>query len=296
MARSMTAYGRANVKTDLGLFLIEIHSVNRKSLDVSIHLPKELLLFDIDLRKRVLEHLKRGNISVRIQREGAKKLGSTTSSGAIEELKQLYSEWKCGAEALGYEPKEAIPFHALMNQALSATPTIEEGKSEGLKKELCAGMNEALAELMKVKSKEGRALVEDISPRVEIIAESVEKVFDIAEKSPQKYREKLTQRIKDLNLREAIEEPRLLQEIVLFTDRVDITEEVIRLRSHLKQFKELLKSDKAQLGRELDFFIQEIHREVNTIGSKAQEVEVTQQVVKIKSELEKIREQTHNIE
>ena len=296
MARSMTAYGRANATTDAGLFLIEVHSVNRKSLDISISLPKELLALDMNLRKRLAKEVKRGYVTMRITKEDAKtQLGQGPMPG-LDSMKQLYQDWENYAKALGYEPREAIPFSFLLDYALSSAPSLQVDLEGAFQKQFEEGVEKAISDFMNMKMKEGEALLSDIKPRVEEIAERLEEITKLTQGAPKRYQEKLLKRLEELKVVSEGDEERLTRELVIFADKIDVTEELTRLSSHVKQLQDNLTSDKRRLGRELEFLIQEMNREVNTIGAKSQDLEITQLVVAIKSELEKIREQIQNIE
>ncbi len=293
MARSMTAYGRAHAKTDEGLFLIEIHSVNRKSLDINTNLPKELLVLDMGLRGRLGNVVKRGYITVRITKESGNS--SLVETPSEEALKRLHAKWSKCAKDLGYDPKEAVPFSMLMQFTLEAIPP---GKSpdEKLKEALFKGFDEAIKAFIDMKEVEGDVLTADIFPRLKEIETSIAKVERLAKLAPKRYHDRLAKKLEELKINHEGDEERLAREIVLFTDKLDVTEEITRLSSHVKQFEGILQKDKTRVGRELDFLTQEMNREVNTIAAKSQELEITQAILAVKSELEKIREQLANIE
>jgi len=289
----MTAYGRAHAETDVGLFLIEIHSVNRKSLDINFNLPKELLMFDMPLRQRLGEEVRRGYVSVRITREDAKSVLPTMPNSEI--LKELHSSWKKCASDLGYDPKEAIPFNFLLSYALTAIPS-KNCFGEAFKKQLDKGFDKALDAFLEMKENEGSSLLEDIHPRLDSIEKNLEKVEKLVKHAPKRYHDKLAKRFEELKMSHEHDEDRLTRELVIFAEKVDVTEEITRLRSHVKQFREILSSENRRVGKELDFLIQEMNREVNTIAAKSQELEITQIILSVKSEQEKIREQLQNIE
>lgn len=293
MARSMTAYGRAHAKTSVGLFLIEIHSVNRKSLDINTNLPKEFLFLDMGLRSRLGTVVKRGYVTVRITKEGGN--GTAFETPSVETLKKLHNQWESCAKELGYQSKEAVSFSMIMQFALGITPS-SSAPDEALKKKLFKGLDEAIETFIKMKEVEGKTLIADIFPRLDQIEKTIERVKKLAELAPKRYRERLEKKLEELKISHDTDEDRLTREIVLFTDKIDVTEEMIRLASHLQQFKGILKENKSRVGRELDFLTQEMNREVNTIAAKSQELEITQSTLAIRSELEKIREQLANIE
>jgi len=293
MARSMTAYGRAHAETDAGLFLIEIHSVNRKSLDFNLNLPKELLQFDMALRQRLGEEIRRGFVTVRVTKEDAKI--SSLMMPNQETLRALYANWQKCAQDLGYDPQEAVPFNFLLTYALSSLPAVD-WIGESFKEQFDKGFEKALEAFLMMKEKEGEALIQDIYPRLEEIEKTLEKVEKLTKHAPERFHDKLKKRLQELKLVKEEDEERLSRELVIFADKVDVTEELTRLRSHVKQFRDMLGQHKRRIGRELDFLIQEMNREVNTIAAKSQELEITQATLFIKSEQEKIREQLQNIE
>ncbi|MCB1106513.1 MAG: YicC family protein [Chlamydiia bacterium] len=293
MARSMTAYGRAHIKTSVGAFQIEIHSVNRKSLDIHSNIPKEFLILDMDFRKRLTQEVKRGNVTLRITKESGH--GPFSDIPSPEAMKEVHEEWMKRASVLGYDPKEAIPFTSLMQLMVSSTPSVQK-VDESLKEKLMEGLDEACKAFTSMKETEGKALVEDILPRLDEIAKGISFVQERGKEAPERYRKKLEKRLEELNLNHEGDEDRIAREMVLFADRIDVTEEMIRLNSHIEQFREILAQGKKRVGRELDFLTQEMNREVNTSSAKSQDLEMTQKILFMKSEIDKIREQLQNIE
>ena len=290
----MTAYGRAHCTTESGLFLIEIHSINRKALDISIHLPKEFLVLDIDLRKWISKVVKRGSITIRITREDPNRSFFGTSE--VNSLEQLLLRWKEMARALGYDEKEQIPFTFLINYAASNSKGVEIEVNEEIKKELFFSFEKALGEFLAMKGVEGEMLLKDVRDRIETASTYIDKIEETSREVPKQYHERLLKRLEELRAINEEDKDRFVRELVIFSDRLDITEELIRLKSHFSQFNETISSEKDQIGRELDFLLQEMNREVNTIASKSQNVEITKSTLFVKSELEKVREQIQNIE
>ncbi|MBF5059495.1 YicC/YloC family endoribonuclease [Candidatus Neptunochlamydia vexilliferae] len=288
MTRSMTAYGRAHTKS----FLVEVHSVNRKSLDIQINMPKEFLAMDMTLRKAVGEAVKRGYVTVRVTREG--EGSSALNLPAEGEMKRVHEEWSKRATGLGYDPKEAVPFSMLVQYTLSSST--QGTCDEAVEKELLNGFKEALETFIKMKVAEGQVLAKDIIQRVKIIEEKVKEIEPLSKEAPKRYQEKLEKRLEELKLNHQEGEERLMRELVIFSDRIDVTEEITRLGSHVKQLYILLKEEKPCVGKELDFLTQEMNREVNTIAAKAQELDITQAALVMKGELGKIREQLQNLE
>ena len=293
MARSMTAYGRSHLKADGGHFLIEIHSVNRKSLDIHSNLPKEMLALDMELRKRVAKEVKRGNVTIRITRDSGS--GAAMEMPNREALKAVHQHWMEVAQFLGYEGKEAVPFPSLM-QCIMTSPSLTQKMDEHFESELMRGFSEAIRAFIAMKETEGEALKQDILPRLEMIVGRIENIEGLVKEAPKRFHERLAKKLEELQIDHEGDEDRLTRELVIFADKVDVTEEITRLRSHVDQFHAILSGKNQRIGRELDFLTQEMNREVNTIASKSQELEITQGILAVKSELEKIREQLQNIE
>jgi uncharacterized protein (TIGR00255 family) len=293
MARSMTAYGRSHLKTGVGHFIIEIHSVNRKSLDIHSNIPKELLSLDMGLRKRLAEEVKRGNVTIRITKDSGQ--GASSEVPSLGAMKEVHKEWMECALGLGYKKEDAIPFSSLM-QFMMTSPHAVQKVDKTFKNELMQGFDEAMTAFIAMKETEGSALKEDILPRLSEIAENVGKVEKFAKDAPKRFHERLLKKLEEIKMNHEGDEDRLTRELVIFADKVDITEEITRLSSHVKQFRDILSEDKRRVGRELDFLTQEMNREVNTIAAKSQELGITQLILSVKSELEKIREQLQNIE
>lgn len=295
MLKSMTAYGRCNVISPLGRFTVEIQSVNRKHLEINTVLPSEFLRFDADLKKWVSEYVGRGQVNVKVS-VAFEKNGPLKAIPNVALGEQIVNAWQELADNLKFNLNEKYLF-----QVLSQTKDIllfdqEMQDEENYKKVLKQATLGALGQLVFMKSKEGEVLSDDISRRVEILSKAVKL---IAEKSPgatTRYREKLKERLEEVLAGSIENEERLLREVCVFADKIDIAEELTRFDSHLEQMKLLLKSEGQSVGKTLEFMIQELNREINTIGSKSSDVEVSRCVIEIKTELERIREQIQNIE
>jgi uncharacterized protein (TIGR00255 family) len=295
MIKSMTAYSRASASSPLGRFVIEIHSVNRKMLDMSLYLPKDLLRFDIEIRKWLSQSLERGQITLRLtlQSEGA---GYQLFSNYSLQLKALKERWENLARELGYDPQKMIDLHFLVSQLQMIPPFESKENEETLKTVLKEGVDLALQELMQMKETEGKTLALDIQKRLKIIEENIAAVELKKEFPLIHYRKKLIDRLKEIGHLHAEVEERIVREVAILAERMDVTEELVRLHTHIEQFRQYLFSHEKAVGRTLDFLTQEMHREVNTLGSKSADSEISLYVVKIKSELDKIREQVQNIE
>lgn len=284
---SMTGFGRATYDAPFGKLTVEIQSVNRRYLEVFISLPKELIRLEHEVRKLVNEKLTRGQVSVRVYL--VPNLDAIESLlPDVEVLKELKTAWKKIARDIGVDPKK-IDLNFIM-QYMPAMPKQDTGSGED-KQSLCSCVEDAIKSLMKMRKAEGKALAKDLTERLKFLEKQVAEVEKGAPKATEKMRAKLLEKI------EAVvkdSDDRILREVAIFAERVDVTEEITRFRSHISQFKALLKSE--VVGRKMDFMIQEMGREINTIASKATEAKISHTVVGMKSELEKMREQVQNIE
>jgi len=287
MTRSMTAYSRATSSDVEGLIWnVEIHSINRKTLDINLFLPRELLFLDVEIRKLIGGSLQRGQVTVKVSLDKRKEI-----TAPVPLLKKLKTNWEKTVKELGF-PKEQITLNFLLSQMEQATLGNLGTK---VQVELKKTIGNALEGLIKMKQTEGKALAADIIKRAKLLKENVAAMAKLSANAPEAYREKLLKRLETL-LKEPLEDERVLREVALFAEKADITEEITRLKSHLAQLTDLIKSKTESIGRTLDFLIQEILREINTVSSKSPELALTQLAVGSKAELEKIREQVQNIE
>ncbi len=289
----MTAFGRAHVITPNDSFVIEIHSVNRKTLDVVVNVPREILFADIEIRKWLTATVKRGRIFVRVTRN-SKAPNLDLALPDLNILKKLKKKWEAYAKELGVDQPISLQFltEQMQRQALD-----EEVIEEVLfLSEFKKGFDKALSELEKMKGVEGKALGEDIKLHLKLIATALCEIEKLAPYASKKYRKKILEKIQELSALTQEDEDKVARETMIYAEKVDITEEVTRLKSHILQFEGYCLSKEKRIGRTLDFLIQEMNREVNTIGSKSQEINISKNVLNIKSKLEKIREQVQNIE
>ncbi len=288
MTKSMTGYAQ-EVSTKKGgtAWTVEIHSVNRRMLDLHLQLPKDLLFMDIELRKLLSSKLHRGQVNLKIFQKKQEKSGAT-----LLELKKQKAKWEKMARELS-AAKEEITLTFLLQQ----TDTIESDKeiTAATKAELKKTVDKALDQLVKMRETEGKALSQDIQKRLKTLSQYVNAIEKLAKKVPAKIRKDLIKRLEEY-WEKAAEDDRVVKEIALLGEKADITEEITRLRSHILQMEGLLCGKEPSIGRTLDFFLQEILREVNTISSKSGDLSITQKAVAAKAELEKIREQVQNIE
>lgn len=294
MIKSMTGYGTASVQTDTGRsYTIEVKSVNHRYCDVNLKLPGKFSFVDQELKTLVKNRFSRGRFDIYV---GVDEFGKETKQITFD--KELAAQYLGQLRELGeYLELEAhIDLFAItrMPDVLRVEPV--ELDQEEVRQHLAAILMEALENLEHMRVHEGEVLDQDIRAHLDSIRSLVDTVQEIATSSPAQYKAALEERIKRLT--EGITEidpDRIAQEVVVFCDRIDISEELTRLYGHLDHFLHVLTADEA-VGRKLDFLIQEMNREINTIGSKSNNAEIAQQVVDVKAILEKIREQVQNIE
>lgn len=286
---SMTGFGRSSIEALGGFLSVEVSSVNRKYLEIQFSLPREFLSFEPVLRRKVQEKVSRGQVNVRVSLLRAS--GLTVSVPPQEALAALKKEWEARAAALSLSPKE-VTLSFLANRLAEQKEEVFSVDEMTLSQlQLC--LERALDSLVEMKRKEGEAMTLDIERRFANIEKELSRIEKEAPSATEKMRRKLSERMQEVCAAENLDE-RLFREVALFSEKVDVSEEIARLKSHLSQSVPLKKGGLS--GRKLEFLLQEIGREVNTIGSKALDVEISRAVIEMKSELEKIREQVQNIE
>lgn len=291
--RSMTGYGRAVLEADEMQLVAELSAVNRKHLDINIFLPRHFTRFDSHLRKLVAASVFRGHVTLRlsISSRGRVPLEVHPNLGLA---RQLFAGWKQIAEELGGE--EAISLNLLAKE-----PELFIFDEIPFEMEKCAGwmaqaVEEALHAFNSMRLQEGAILETEIKERIRLISEKFQEISALSLGAAERHRLKLLERLKQMLPELNSDEERVLREVALFADRVDISEELTRFDAHLAQFSSLMDSKEVAAGKKAEFILQELSREINTIGSKASELLVTRAVIEIKSELEKIREQIQNVE
>ena len=291
MIKSMTGYGKGNISENLRNYQVEIKSVNHRYLDISVKMPRVLSYLEEDVKKVISSKVKRGKIDVFVtfenySTEGKEiKINNEIAKMYINQLKQLAEEENILANI---EVTEISKYP----DVLSIQNTQDD---EQIKKELIEATTIATDKLVQMRQVEGSKMAEDLLKRIEKTNQKIEKISELSTGLIEEYVVKLENRIKEILKNQEIDESRLAQEVVIYADKCSIEEEVTRLKSHISQFKELINSDDA-VGKKLDFIIQEMNRETNTIGSKANNLEITNGVIDIKTEIENIREQVQNIE
>lgn len=293
MIKSMTGFGRGENTDDIRQFTVEIKTVNHRYNDIVVRMPKKLSYLEENIKKLVKERINRGRVEIYVAFENVGQpdinlcLNKDLAKEYIDILKEIAND---------FHIKDDIS-----TTFVSKFPDVvkiedREEDQEAVWNCLRESVIQALDHLMDMRKDEGQKLANDIERRCNIINEVVEKIKIDSPKIIEEYRGKLRQRIEDmLGDSYAVDEQRLAMEVAYMADKSNITEEIVRLESHIHQLnKSLLVSE--PIGRKLDFLIQEMNREINTIGSKTNDLGVTNYVVEVKSELEKIREQVQNIE
>ena len=291
MIKSMTGFGRGKYENEGRTYTIEIKAVNHKYSDISIKMPRFFNSLEDAIRKKISSVISRGKIDVYITFENYSAKG--TNIRLNKELAKTYiDELKALAEETGIQNNINVMELAKFPEVLKLD---EDSQEEIIGKELNIALEEALEKFIQMKEIEGAKLVEDIEKRIENVQTKVEEISNYSSKLIQEYIVRLEARVKELLNTDIVDENRLAQEIVIYSDKCSIEEELTRLRSHIAQFKRLLK-ETSPIGKKFDFLVQEMNRETNTIGSKANCLEITNRVIDIKTELENIREQIQNIE
>ena len=292
MIKSMTGYGKADRDVAGGRLVVEIRSVNHRYGEVSVKLPRAMLAHEHEIRKRVGERLKRGKIEVFVRQESLPGIASQPVLN-IPLAKSYHKAFVSMREALGIAEPISLAMIAAQKDVIAVGD--EETPEDAVLAELVSAVDSAVTAIDAMREREGTALHADITQRMAVLEALI---ADIALRSPEVVAEgakRLRERLSQLLAGQPLDEARVAQEIAVLADRCDITEELVRFRSHLQQVTSALAAGE-QVGRKLDFLLQELNREVNTIGSKANDAEIASRVVALKAELEKIREQVQNIE
>lgn len=293
---SMTGFGRAEgYDSSTGInFIIEISTVNRKQLEIRTNLPREIASYEPQIRAITSEYLKRGSINIRVELlKSAASINKTivvnekVAAAYSRKAKRLQEELELGGE---------IDINNILNLpgVIDTKPIdFEMEETQTLFTSTLRGALKATAEM---RATEGAALKNDLVSRVDTLEKLVETIAPLAAQIPVKQKEKLLQRLSDSGLEIDPADERVMKEIVIFSDKSDVTEEVTRLASHFNQFRDIVNKTGDAIGRSLDFMVQEIHREITTFGNKASGTITSASVVEFKTELEKIREQIQNVE
>ena len=292
MIKSMTGYGKGEAIADQGRFTVEIRSVNHRYGEISVRMPRGFLALENEIKKLLATVLKRGKIDVYVQWD------ETGGAVAVPQADTVLAQGYAGlfrTLSVDLDLTAEVPLALILAQkgvlkdsggAIDATEYLPQ---------LVSAVHAAMAAIDAMRSREGEALSLDLASRRDQVAQWVEQIGGRTPQVVAEYRHKLKLRLDQLLEGAEMDPARLAQEVALMADRCDVTEELVRLASHFSQFDEALGLAEP-VGRKLDFLMQEMNREVNTIGSKSSDAEVTGLVIRIKAEMEKMREQVQNIE
>ena len=292
MLKSMTGYGRVKVENDLREITVELRSVNHRYLDLNIKVPRIYGYLEEMVSKQAQAAIARGKVDIFVSvraKEGADIRVSPNMAviqGYVDAIRKVSETYGLSDEATAL---------SLLRLPDAMEQSKEEADADQLKAEVSAVLDQALTEYNAMREKEGARLVEDVTYRAGLIAQSVDFVEQRSPDCVEEYRQRIAARMTEILDGTELAQQRILQEAALYADKVNVTEEIVRLRSHLAQLESMLKSPVA-IGRKLDFLVQEMNRETNTIGSKANDFQIAKTVVDMKAEIEKIREQIQNLE
>ena len=292
MLKSMTGYGRVKVENELREITVELRSVNHRYLDLNIKVPRIYGYLEDTVSKQAQAAIARGKVDIFVSvraKEGADikvTPNMAVIQGYVDALKKVSETYDISGE---------VSALALLRLPDAMEQNKEEADADQLKAEVSAVLAQALEEYNAMREKEGARLVEDVRYRAGLIAQSVDFVEGRSPDCVEEYRTRIAARMTEILDGSELAQQRILQEAALYADKVNVTEEIVRLRSHLSQMDSMLKSPVA-IGRKLDFLVQEMNRETNTIGSKANDFQIAKTVVDMKAEIEKIREQIQNLE
>ncbi|MBP6100888.1 MAG: YicC family protein [Clostridium sp.] len=289
--KSMTGFGRASLESNGKNYIIEIKTVNNKYSDITVKSPKRLSFMEDRIRKQIANRITRGKVEVSVSffdfsnKSKNVVLNKEIAKEYIKQLKEIADENNL-SENISVVEIAKLP--DILN-------SIDSDNDEEITSEALQCLNMALDSLIEMRKTEGENIKQDLLVRIERVQNLVDKIAENSKGIVEEYVSKLEKRVKEILKTDVVDENRIAQEAVIYADKTSIEEELTRLNSHIVQFKELVNSD-GPVGKKLDFMIQEMNRETNTIGSKAGSGEITKAVIDLKVELEDIREQIQNIE
>jgi len=293
MIKSMTGFGRSQMNEHGYVVSCEIKGVNHRYLDPHIRMPRRYGLLEDKVKEELKKNIQRGRLEISINIEKTRE--STRNIKVDKELAMAYHKsLKELAENLGMHADFSLIDIFRLPDVFNLEDAEEDMEITWLA--LQKALAEAIQGLVKMRLKEGRNLLNDLLDRTDYILAEVSKLENRAPLLEKEYEERLRQKIQEMIGLESMDENRILQEVAIFSDRVNITEEIVRLQSHVQQFNEILTNSDEAVGRKSDFLVQEMFREINTVASKANDIAMSQIVINVKAELEKVREQLQNIE
>lgn len=289
--KSMTGFGRASLESNGKNYIIEIKTVNNKYSDITVKSPKRLSFMEDKIRKQIANRITRGKVEVSVSffdfsnKSKNVVLNKEIAKEYIKQLREIADENNL-SENISVVEIAKLP--DILN-------SIDSDNDEEMTSEALQCLNMALDSLIEMRKTEGENIKQDLLVRIERVQNLVDKIAENSKGIVEEYVSKLEKRVKEILKTDVVDENRIAQEAVIYADKTSIEEELTRLNSHIVQFKELVNCD-GPVGKKLDFMIQEMNRETNTIGSKAGSGEITKAVIDLKVELEDIREQIQNIE
>lgn len=292
MLKSMTGFGRAKYEENSREYIIDIKSVNNRYSDISIKMPRSISFLEEKVKQKITNSISRGKVEVFITFNNYSEKGknirinSELAKRYINEIKQLSEDTDINQQI---NIQEILKLPDVLNIQL------DQESEEAIWMELEKALSEAITNFIAMREKEGNKIKEDLENRILLIEKNVKEITQISTGLVQEYIVKLEKRINEILKNNVVDESRIAQEVVIYSDKCSIEEELTRLKSHIIQFRDLLNSNSAN-GKKIDFLIQEMNRETNTIGSKANNLQITNYVIEIKTELENIREQIQNVE
>jgi len=281
----MTGFGRATAALGSGNVVVQVNSVNRKTFDLSVRMPEPWSGLEPKVTSAVRDVAARGKIHVQIGLE-ASASGEAQLEASLARMRGI-----AAANDLPFEPDARLLWEMVNDRRTAAEPELDEAVEDAL----LQATEEALRAFSAMRAKEGEALLIDFQTRLELLRQNVAAVAERAPQVPAAYRDLLFKRLREADLELDVSDERVLREIALFADRADVTEELTRLKSHLAQFDTLLRTE-GEIGRKGEFILQEIGREIHTIGSKANDLTISKHVIELKNEMERVREQIANVE
>lgn len=291
MVKSMTGYGKSSLSINSREYQVEIKTVNHKYIDTNIKMPRVISYLEEDVRKLIASKIKRGKIDISITFENYSEDGNDIRINT--ELAKMYIE---NLRKLAKEENISANIEVTEITKLPDVLIIKNNLDENqIKAELLQTVENAINQLINMRQNEGEKISRDILTKIAQIETKKQEIFSLSTGLIDEYVVKLEARIKELLKTEELDKSRLMQEVVIYADKCSVEEEITRLTSHIEQLRNLINADEPS-GKKMDFIIQEMNRETNTIGSKANSLEITNRVVDIKTILEDVREQIQNIE
>lgn len=292
MIKSMTGFGAGDAETADFKVHIEVKAVNQRFLETNYHMPYSMNMFENQLTKKIKEYASRGKLDINIRFQDLRDKAVT-----VKVDKGLVAAYGQALQEISSQLELSAPVTAAQ---IASYPDVlklneENADSEAAQPVLMQAMEQALESFVAMREAEGQNIQRDLLARIGTLENFVGELEKLASEIVAAYRQRLENLLREYLAKEDIEESRIIQEVALFTDKVNYTEETVRLRSHFDQFRQIITAGEP-VGRKLDFLIQEMNREINTVASKANSAGAAQFVVDVKSEIEKIREQIQNIE